>query len=414
MKTKVGCALVVVLTACGGAVETSSSGEPHSDASSSALTLPAQAAVPLFAVPSIPVCPGPAAIADARCHSHVVTDERGHPNAFSNYTSGLAPADLQAAYGVPFSGTSSTATNGPTIAIVDAYDNPNAEADLGVYRTTFGLPPCTTSNGCFKKINQRGGSKPPRANSGWGLEIALDVQMASAICPTCHILLVEADSSSFTNLMTAVNQAASQGAVAISNSYGASEFSGETSYEGAYNHPGAAITVSSGDSGYGVEFPAASRYVTAVGGTTLRRSSSTRGWVETAWSGAGSGCSAYVSKPSWQIDPGCSRRAVADVSAVADPSTGVAVYDSYAYQGQKGWFVVGGTSVSAPIVASVYALAGNVSSLTYASGPYANTSSLNDVTSGSNGSCAGTYLCTAVAGYDGPTGLGTPIGTGAF
>ena len=136
--------------------------------------------------------------------------------------------------------------------------------------------------------------------------------------------------------------------------------------------------------------------------------------METAWSGAGSGCSAYVSKPSWQIDPGCSRRTVADVSAVADPSTGVAVYDSYAYQGQKGWFVVGGTSASAPIVASVYALAGNVSSLTYASGPYANTSSLNDVTSGSNGSCAGTYLCTAVAGYDGPTGLGTPIGTGAF
>src|SRR6266568_758399 len=412
MKTKVGCALVVVLTACGGAVETSSSDEPHSG--SSALTLPAQAAVPLFAVPSIPVCPGPAAIADARCHSHVVTDERGHPNAFSNYTSGLAPADLQAAYGVPFSGTSSTATNGPTIAIVDAYDNPNAEADLGVYRTTFGLPPCTTSNGCFKKINQRGGSKPPRANSGWGLEIALDVQMASAICPTCHILLVEADSSSFTNLMTAVNQAASQGAVAISNSYGASEFSGETSYEGAYNHPGAAITVSSGDSGYGVEFPAASRYVTAVGGTTLQRSSSTRGWAETAWSGAGSGCSAYVSKPSWQGDASCSRRTVADVSAVADPSTGVAVYDSYAYQGQKGWFVVGGTSASAPIVASVYALAGNVSSLTYASAPYANTSSLNDVTGGSNGSCGGTYLCTAVAGYDGPTGLGTPIGTGAF
>jgi len=414
MKTKVGCALVVVLTACGGAVETSSSGEPRSSASSSALTLPAQAAVPPFAVPSIPVCPGPAALGDARCHSHVVTDERGNPNAFSNYTSGLAPADLQSAYGVPFGGTSSTATDGLTIAIVDAYDNPSAEADLGVYRTTFGLPPCTTANGCFKKINQRGGSKPPRANSGWGLEIALDVQMASAICPTCHILLVEADSNSFTNLMAAVNQAASQGAVAISNSYGGSEFSGETSYEGAYNHPGAAITVSSGDSAYGVEFPAASRYVTAVGGTTLQRSSSTRGWAETAWSGAGSGCSAYVGKPSWQIDPGCSRRSVADVSAVADPSTGVAVYDSYAYQGQKGWFVLGGTSVSSPIIASVYALAGNVSSLTYASAPYANTSSLNDVTSGSNGSCGGTYLCTAVAGYDGPTGLGTPNGIDGF
>jgi subtilase family serine protease len=417
MKTKVGCALVVVLTACGGAVETGPSGETGSGASSSALTLPSQAAVPPFAVPSIPVCPGPAALGDARCHSHVVTDERGNPHAFSSYTSGLAPADLQAAYGVLFSGTSTTLTDGPTIAIVDAYDNPNAEADLGVYRTTFGLPPCTTANGCFKKINQRGGSKPPRGNSGWGLEIALDVQMASAICPTCRILLVEADSNSFKNLMAAVNQAASQGAVAISNSYGASEFSGETSYEGAYNHPGAAITVSSGDSGYGVEFPAASRYVTAVGGTTLQRSPSPRGWAETAWSGAGSGCSAYVGKPTWQNDPGCSRRTVADVSAVADPNTGVAVYDSYAYQGSKGWWVVGGTSASAPIVASVYALAalaGNATPVTDASGPYAKTSSLNDVTSGSNGSCAGTYLCTAVAGYDGPTGLGTPIGTGAF
>lgn len=407
---KVACALALVVLACGGAVESSPSGESRSGATSSRLTLPAQARVPTFAVPSIPVCPGPAALGDARCHSHVVTDERGNPNASSAYVSGLAPADLQSAY---FGGTTSTAT--ATIAIVDAYDNPNAESDLGVYRSTFGLPACTTANGCFRKINQRGGSKPPRANSGWALEIALDVQMASAICPTCQILLVEADSNSFTNLMAAVNQAASQGAAAISNSYGASEFSGETSYESAYDHPGAAITVSSGDSGYGVEFPASSRYVTAVGGTTLQRSSATaRGWVETAWSGAGSGCSAYISKPAWQQDAGCSRRTVADVSAVADPSTGVAVYDSYGYQGQKGWFVVGGTSASAPIIASVYARAGNASSVVYASSPYASPSSLYDVTSGSNGSCGGTYLCTAGAGYDGPTGLGTPNGTAAF
>ncbi len=175
-----------------------------------------------------------------------------------------------------------------------------------------------------------------------------------------------------------------------------------------------AITVSSGDSGYGVEFPAASQYVTSVGGTTLKTAANARGWTESVWSGAGSGCSAYVSKPSWQTGAGCTRRTVADVSAVADPSTGVAVYDSYGYQGRKGWFVVGGTSASAPIVAGVYALAANASGVVYGSSPYANLASLNDVTSGSNGSCGGSYLCTAGTGYDGPTGLGTPNGVGAF
>jgi hypothetical protein len=204
-----------------------------------------------------------------------------------------------------------------------------------------------------------------------------------------------------------VNTAASLGAFAISNSYGASEFSTETSYESYYNHPN--VTVSSGDNGYGVEFPAASRFVTAVGGTSLKRSSASRGWAETAWSGAGSGCSTYVAKPSWQRDAGCARRTVADVSAIADPNTGVAVYDTFR---TGGWLVFGGTSVAAPIVAGVYALGSGTA--TGAAAAYAHASSLFDVTSGSNGTCSTAYLCTAGAGFDGPTGLGTPNGVGAF
>jgi subtilase family serine protease len=172
--------------------------------------------------------------------------------------------------------------------------------------------------------------------------------------------------------------------------------------------------VSSGDNGYGVEFPAASQYVTAVGGTSLTRNSSARGFTESVWSGAGSGCSRYVAKPSWQHDTGCARRTVADVSAVANPNTGVAVYDSTRFQGASGWMVFGGTSVSAPIVAGVYALAGNERSLTYGSFAYSHTGSLFDVVSGSNGTCSPAYLCHGAAGYDGPTGLGTPNGSGAF
>ncbi|HCI80947.1 MAG TPA: peptidase S8, partial [Ktedonobacter sp.] len=243
----------------------------------------------------------------------------------------------------------------------------------------------------------------------------LDLDMVSAICPNCHILLVEASSASLTNLGAAVNEAAKLGATEISNSYGGGESSSDTSYDTTYyNHPGIAITASAGDSGYGAQYPAASQYVTAVGGTSLTKASNARGWSETVWSGTGSGCSSYDPKPSWQTDSGCSHRTVGDVSAVADPNTGVAVYDSYVYQGASGWLVFGGTSVASPIIASVYALAGNATSVTYGSYSYSHTSSLNDVTSGSNGSCGGTYLCTGEPGYDGPTGNGTPNGTGAF
>jgi subtilase family serine protease len=371
------------------------------------VALLALAVLPAGAVakPNKHVC---GAVADgiARCHARVVTDAGGAPAATAT-PNGFGPADLQAAYALP----SASAGAGQVIGIVDAYDHPNAAADLATYRSTYGLPPCTTASGCFRKVAQSGTGKLPKTNGGWAQEISLDLDMASATCPGCRILLVEASSASFTDLAAAEDTAARMGATVISNSYGGSEFSGETSstYEGHFNHPGVPITVSSGDSGYGVQFPASSRFVTAVGGTSLTRSAGA--FSETAWSGAGSGCSAYVPKPSWQTDSGCPRRAVADVSAVADPNTGVAVYDSFRYQGASGWMVFGGTSVSAPIVAGAYALAGaGVGPGT----PYAHTSALHDVTSGSNGACSVAYLCTAGPGFDGPTGLGTPDGVAAF
>jgi subtilase family serine protease len=323
---------------------------------------------------------------------------------------GLGADDLQDAYALP----SATAGSGRTIAIVDAYDDPNAEADLGVYRSYYGLPACTTANGCFKKVSQTGSTTSlPSGNRSWGEEISLDVDMVSAICPNCKVLLVEATSTSFANLGAAVNEAAALGASAISNSYGGSD-SADTSYGAYYNHPGIAVTASSGDSGYGASYPASSHYVTAVGGTTLSTSSNARGWTETAWADAGSGCSTLNTALTGQasFSTGCTGRAEADVSAVADPATGVSVYDSYRLVG-KGWATFGGTSASSPQIAAVYGLAGNTASIDN-NYPYAHSASLNDVTSGSNGTCPTSQWCTARAGWDGPTGLGTPNGVGAF
>jgi subtilase family serine protease len=323
--------------------------------------------------------------------------------------SGYGPKDLQSAYGLP-SATTATPT-GPTVAIVDAYDDPKAEQDLAVYRSQYGLPPCTTGNGCFRKVNQSG--KPtglPRSDGGWAQEISLDLDMVSAACPSCKILLVEAKSPTLANLGTAVNTAARLGAKAISNSYGGSDTNGTS----AYDHPGIAIVASTGDAGYGVESPASFRTVVAVGGTSLRPASTARGWTESAWSGAGSGCSTLNTKPSWQTAAtSCSGKANADVSAVADPDTGVAVYDSFAYQGASGWLVFGGTSASTPIVGSVYALSGTTADYP-ASYTWAHAAQLNDVTSGSNGTCPTAVWCGARVGWDGPTGLGTPRGTAAF
>jgi subtilase family serine protease len=328
--------------------------------------------------------------------------------------SGYGPSDLDSAYNVP-----TTLGSGKTVAIVDAYDDPNAASDLSTYRSNFGLPACTTANGCFTKVNQNGAASPlPAANTGWASEIMLDLEMVSAICPNCHILLVEANSPTTANLGTAVDTAVAQGAVAVSNSYGGSESSSETSADNSYyKHAGVAIVASSGDGGYGVEYPAASPYVTAVGGTSLTRASNARGWSESVWStssteGAGSGCSAFEPKPSFQTDTGCARRTVADVSADADPATGVAVYDSY---GSGGWTVFGGTSVASPIIGAMYALATSPAPAAFPNSyPYADPSALNDVTTGHTATCSPAYLCTAEVGYDGPTGLGTPNGAAAF
>ncbi|MFG2788535.1 putative Ig domain-containing protein [Streptomyces sp. NPDC048419] len=328
--------------------------------------------------------------------------------------SGLSPANLHSAYNLP-----STGGSGLTVAVVDAYNDPNAASDLATYRSQYGLSSCTKANGCFKQVSQTGSTTSlPTNDTGWAGEEALDIDMVSAVCPNCSIILVEANSANDTDLGTAENEAVSLGAKFVSNSWGGDEASSQTGEDTSYfKHPGVAITVSAGDSGYGAEYPATSQYVTAVGGTALSTSSNSRGWTESVWKtssteGTGSGCSAYDPKPSWQTDSGCSKRMEADVSAVADPATGVAVYDTY---GGSGWAVYGGTSASSPIIAGVYALAGTPGSADYpAKYPYSHTSNLYDVTSGNNGSCSTSYFCTAATGYDGPTGWGTPNGTTAF
>jgi subtilase family serine protease len=344
------------------------------------------------------------AACDARVRSHADLT----PLATTSYTSGYNPAQLRTAYGL-------TEAAGPLVAIVDAYASTAAAADLAVYRSRFGL-----GDANLTQMNQTGGSiTTVGASVGWGQEEMLDLEMVSAICSGCPILYVGANSASFSDLATAVNTAAAQGAKVISNSYGGNEFSAETTLAGAYNHPGVAITASSGDSGYGAQAPAAFNTLTAVGGTSLTLNADGTRKSETVWSGAGSGCSAYITKPTWQHDSACARRTISDVAAVADPATGVAVYDSYGSTGGANWFVFGGTSVAAPLIGGVYALSGNTADVPAALA-YSNSGSLFDVTSGSNGRCtkgrntAGKYLCTGTAGYDGPTGNGTPIGTGDF
>jgi len=380
--------------------------------------VPAQAATPgSGASPSYqPVC-GTAKPGTFTCFALRRTDLRSihRPGVAASALPGYGPADLQNAYSLPPDGGS-----GQTIAIVDAYDDPTAEADLAVYRQQYGLPPCTTANGCFRKVDQQGGTKYPEPNGSWSGEISLDLDMVSASAPGAHILLVEADDASDSNLATAVDEAVLLGAKFVSNSYGSdydsTAGSGEdpsetTTNDAHFDHPGVAVIASAGDSGYGVSYPAASQFVTSVGGTSLNRDpGSARRWSETTWSGTGSGCSLYEPKPAFQHDTGCAKRSVADVSAVADPATGVAVY-----QTDVGWSVYGGTSVSAPIIAGVYADAGTPAAGTYPNSyPYAAGTGLHDVTSGNDGACTVGYLCNAVRNYDGPTGLGTPDGLQAF
>jgi subtilase family serine protease len=348
----------------------------------------------------------------ARTEQQVLASGNSFPTGY-----GYGPAQLQSAYNL----VAASAGNGggATVAVVDAYNDPNAASDLATYRRAAGLSACTTTSGCFKQLNQSGGTKLPAdaGSSGWDVEESLDIDMVSAICPNCKIDLIEAKTPSLVNLGTAADTAARLAGYQ-SNSYGASEFSAENSYNKYYDHPGKVVTVSAGDSGYGVSFPAASQYVTSVGGTSLLTAANARGWTETVWGspaggeGTGGGCSLYEKKPNWQKDSGCTKRTDNDVSADADPNTGVAIYDTYS---QGGWLEVGGTSASSPMIASVYALAGTPTAGSYpAKYPYKDTAALWDVTLGADGSCSPAYLCTGEPGYDGPTGLGTPDGINAF
>jgi subtilase family serine protease len=354
----------------------------------------------------------------AACNAKVITDANGKASASAGgpASTALGPTQLLGAYNL--SGISSSPH---TIAIVDAYDDPNIASDLSAYDSYYNLPAFPTCSGsvtsdCFEKINENGSTSPlPAANSSWDLEISLDVEVAHATCQNCRIMLVEANTANFSDLMTAIDTAVANGATVVSGSWSTTEFSGEASYDSHFNKPGVAFTFAAGDGGYATSYPAASPYVTAVGGTTLLMNGNSY-LSESTWSGSGSGCSLYEAKPTWQTDPGCATRTMNDVSADADPSTGAAVYDSVAYDGVSGWFQVGGTSLSTPIIASVYALQGVASGIQANSLPYiqGNASNLNDVTTGNDGTCSTAYFCTAEVGYDAPTGLGTPDGTSAF
>jgi hypothetical protein len=349
---------------------------------------------------------------------------------------GYTPAQLQSAYDLQ----SAASGMRQVVAVVNPYDDPTAESDLGAYRTQFGLPPCTTANGCFSKVNEQGNATPlPDANLNWALSISTALDMISATCPDCRLLLVETDSPAITDVGTGVNTAIDLHATAITTGVTQPETSADTGYDSEYfNHPGVAITAPAGDVGYGsIFYPAASPYVTAVGGTTLTScTTALRGWCEAAWADTSSGCSAYEPQPSWQAtavaDTGCTTRVVADTAADADPSTGVAVYDTYETTSQ-GWQPgpdgdgEGGTAVAAAIIAGVYALAGTPALSTYpvsylyqypgSSAPaaaYPNGEGLNDITTGPLGTCTPAPLCNAGTGYDAPTGLGSPAFTTSF
>ncbi len=369
------------------------------------------------------------------CFALVRTDVGGAPGSAerplaASVPAGYGPAQLQAAYVLP----SSTKGSGQTVALVESGDYPSAASDLSYYRNYFGLPPCTAQNGCFSKVGQTGSSTSlPRENASWAEETALDMDMVSATCPNCRILIVEANSATTANLEAAENEAAKLGATEISNSYGGSEYAAS---DPAFSHAGVVILASAGDSGYaeGSTQPCSFASVVCAGGTSLRPASNARGYVEVVWNdlasgygATGSGCSSKVAKPSWQTDTGCKKRSQSDVSFDADPEYGVAVYDTTPYEGYSGWLEFGGTSVASPALAGVYALAGNASSL----GPTAaqaiwgdagaglwSITSGNDLSSREKCNASYPYICTAGTGadgvYSGPAGWGTPDGVSDF
>jgi len=362
-----------------------------------------------------------------RCHARVQVSRAGGQSSIVAHAAtptGFGPPDLQSAYNI---NPNVTAVAKPTVAIIDAYGYAAIESDLAAYRSYYGLSACTIANGCLKVVNQQGLATPlppnPPANDDWTVETALDIDMVSAACPKCNILVIQATNNQGDGLYVAQNAAAMLGATVISNSWGGPENPQATAAdtataEGYFAHPGIAIFVSAGDNGYndlqvpagqatGPDYPATSSHTIAVGGTRLVRDASPRGWSETAWAQGGSACSLSIPKPAYQTASPCAHKATADIAAVGDPATGLAVYNA----GKGGWISVGGTSASSPFIAAIFAATGNGAQT---SGAFiaSKASKLYDVTSGNNSAGAacgtGTLLCTAAAGWDGPTGYGTP------
>jgi subtilase family serine protease len=342
----------------------------------------------------------------ATCYAMAMADASGKIIHSVKPLAAFTPADVQKAYNLK-----GLKSHGATVALVDAYGYPNLESDLAKFRSTYGLPACTVKSGCLTIVGQDGG-KPPSGDDGgsnWDLEQALDVDMVSSACPDCKILMVEGNKATFKDLQRAVRTAGeTKGVVAISNSYGLDGFDGKQRH--AYEQPGIAVIASTGDHGYQQSSaPATYRSVIAAGGTSIVPDGSKRGYTESAWSGAGSGCSQTNAAPRYQDTKatGCKGDAMADVSGPADPSRGglnVVLNGNFVQ--------VGGTSEASPFIAAVYALAGFHKKHPGAL-PWNASKGLYDITSGSNGSC-GSPMCDAGKGWDGPTGLGTPNGVAAF
>ena len=424
--------------------------------------------------------------AAAKAHSHPLGVVRANlapaPSPAAG-SFGLRPSDVHTAYQLP-----TTAASAQTVAIVDAFNNPTVESDLQAYSEEFGLPSCTHGGGCLSVVNEEGASSPlpypktlteletglagsgvERAQAeeaaGWGLEISLDIDAVHATCQSCHIELVEAASSGVEDLERAEQTAVESGAGEVTNSWGGPELGMTPALESTspFNHPGTVITASAGDDGYlswdaeragergYANFPASSPHVVSVGGTRLSLGAGSVWNGETVWNGSGAGgggCSIVFTAPAWQqavsdwSSVGCAaKRAVADVSADADPYTGLAVHDtSPECPGTEHWCTIGGTSLASPMVAAVFALAGGAGGVSYpAHTLYANAAAghgaMHDVTTGSNGECTFPHsktglsgctaaeegadcsshlICMAATGYDGPSGLGTPNGVEAF
>lgn len=376
---------------------------------------------------------GPVPKGFARCLAHVVTDRDGHRFKATPAISGAyGPTQFHVGYQLPCtpggpvaSICATPATFGPTVAIVDAGNlttgGASVASSLAVYNQNYGLPACTAANGCLTVVNQTGGTSLPPSR-GWDDEIALDVETVHMICQTCKIVLVESTTTSQSDMATAVNTAASFNPVAISNSYGVDN-ADTTSLDSFYTHPGIAVVASTGDSGAatnGVAWPADIPTVVAVSGTSLNLNNDSSWASETVWSGSGGGCNQTYAAPAWQLaivnwgSNGCgTRRAFGDVSADANPATGAAVVIGTT------WSQFGGTSLAAPIVAAIFGLvgkfpAGAPGSVIPYLGNNGNSANFHDIVSGSDCIVSGQLHCTASAGFDTPSGLGSPHGAGGF